>query len=98
MQPNFTQVNMVTKYGSALIVGTYHIGPQEPEDAEKAQSEMENFTVKENELTDEEMIERLKSKGYFTLNREQFRQLRLKCSAYDDIRKKIKGVEDGLKA
>lgn len=89
---------MVTKYGSALIVGTYHIGPQEPEDAEKVSSEIENFTVKDNELTDEEMIERLKAKGYFTLNREQFRQLRLKCSAYDEIRENIKGVENGLEA
>ena len=98
MQPNFTQVNMVTKYGSALIVGTYHISPEEPEDAEKVQSEMENFTVKENELTVEEMIKKIEANGYVVIEQKLATKVRLKLQAYNDIRKKIKEVEDGLKA
>lgn len=89
---------MVIRYGSAPIVGTYHIGPQEPEEAEKVSSEIENFTVKDNELTDEEMIKRLQAKGYQVLDQRLATKIRLKLEAYNDIRKKIKEVEDGLKA
>ena len=89
---------MVTKYGSALIVGTYHIGPEEPEDAEKISSDIENFTVKDNELTDEEMIKRLQAKGYQVLDEKLATKVRLKLQTYNDIRKKIMEAEDGIKA
>lgn len=89
---------MVIKYGSALIVGTYHISPEEPEDAEKVSSEIENFTVKDNELTDEEMIKRLQAKGYYVVSEKLAINLKLKLQAYNDIRKKIMEAEDGLKA
>ena len=89
---------MVIKYGSARIVGTYHIGPQEPEDAEKVSSEIENFTVKDNELTDEEMIKRLQAKGYYVVSEKLATKVRLKLQAYNDIRKKIMEAENGIKA
>lgn len=92
---------MVTKYGSALIVGTYHIGPEEPEepeDAEKVSSDIDNFTVKDNELTDEEMIKRLRAKGYLVLDKNQAEVITLKCTAYNYIRARIMEAEDGIKA
>lgn len=91
-------ISMVIKYGSAQIVGTYHIGKEEPEDAEKVSSDMENFTVKENELTVEEMIKRLQAKGYYVVSEKLAINLKLKLQAYNDIRDRIMEVEDGIKA